>query len=591
MRCSNSSIFTYNAAGAVTSMQLGNGRWESTQFNSRLQPTQIALGATTGATDLLKLDYSYGTTNNNGNVLSQTITVPTVGINTGFTAVQNYSYDSLNRLTQATETISGNQSWKQTFGYDRFGNRNSLAEYEGNTLVNDQTPAIDAANNRFTTASGFTYDLSGNVVTDNLGRTFNYDGENKQKLVKDSQNNFVGEYFYNGDGLRIKKITASETTIFVYDASNKLVAEYSTQLEQTPQVSYLTTDNLGSTRIITNQNGEVINRRDFKPFGEEIARSQYGQDNIDDKFATYKRDEETGLDFAQARMFGNSFGRFTNPDVVIVNLERIQSPHLLNLYVYSKNNPLRFIDPNGLWEWSAALGGRRSDSSIQEEIDFLNSGECLTNEMVAQVNELQNILTQRSEIRTGFALAQQIIDALKPNFSSEAATLQAVKDQYGSENDGNNVVIGIRDPNDKSGVAFTKIEGGKRIVAISSSEISNNNSLFATLMHEGTHLQQAGSYLASGNNPALWQAEYQAYAVASAVAIAGQMAARVPAASSSYSVSGTKIGQGNWTSQQSETAIKNHLFNLGLMQVNSQGQHSATPRGLNGAFPGGGKWK
>jgi len=35
--------FTYNAAGAVTSMKLGNGKFESTQFNSRLQPTRIAL--------------------------------------------------------------------------------------------------------------------------------------------------------------------------------------------------------------------------------------------------------------------------------------------------------------------------------------------------------------------------------------------------------------------------------------------------------------------------------------------------------------------------------------------------------------------
>ncbi len=35
---------TYNAAGAVTSMQLGNNRWESTHYNSRPQPTQIALG-------------------------------------------------------------------------------------------------------------------------------------------------------------------------------------------------------------------------------------------------------------------------------------------------------------------------------------------------------------------------------------------------------------------------------------------------------------------------------------------------------------------------------------------------------------------
>lgn len=60
-------------------MQLGNGRWESTTLNERLQPTQIALGVTPGATNLLDLDYIYGTTANNGNVLSQTITVPTVG--------------------------------------------------------------------------------------------------------------------------------------------------------------------------------------------------------------------------------------------------------------------------------------------------------------------------------------------------------------------------------------------------------------------------------------------------------------------------------------------------------------------------------
>lgn len=90
--------FTYSAAGAVTSMQLGNFRWESTQFNSRMQPTQIALGATNGATDLLKLDYEYGAVNpgtgqviagtNNGNIGKQKITVPTVGTTPGFTAQQ-----------------------------------------------------------------------------------------------------------------------------------------------------------------------------------------------------------------------------------------------------------------------------------------------------------------------------------------------------------------------------------------------------------------------------------------------------------------------------------------------------------------------
>ncbi|MGD9562517.1 MAG: hypothetical protein AB7F88_09895 [Pyrinomonadaceae bacterium] len=105
--------FTYNAAGAVTSMKLGNGAWESTVFNSRLQPTQIALGTTQGGTGLLDLDYEYGSTAsvNNGNVTKQTITVPTVGSNPGFAAVQNYTYDSLNRLSSADEKPL---NWSQT---------------------------------------------------------------------------------------------------------------------------------------------------------------------------------------------------------------------------------------------------------------------------------------------------------------------------------------------------------------------------------------------------------------------------------------------------------------------------------------------
>ena len=118
-------------------MQLGNGRWESTVFNSRLQPTQIALGTVQGGYNKLKLNYTYGvvesgtlnTAKNNGNLQSQTIKAPDVGAHAGFEAVQTYTYDSLNRILSGTENItptggSSSQSWKQTFSYDRYGNRN-----------------------------------------------------------------------------------------------------------------------------------------------------------------------------------------------------------------------------------------------------------------------------------------------------------------------------------------------------------------------------------------------------------------------------------------------------------------------------------
>ena len=209
--------FTYNPAGAVTSMQLGNGRWESTTFNSRLQPTQIALGGVAGATDALKLDYSYGTTANNGNVLSQTITVPTVGTSTGFVAVQSYSYDSLNRLKDATENVtltggSAVQSWKQTFIFDLYGNRNFD---EANTTTIPRScgtspnftictpdekkynPTINVSNNnRLDTSQGYSFDSSGNLTQDTDSNTFTYDGENKQVEVKNSSNVTIGQYVY-----------------------------------------------------------------------------------------------------------------------------------------------------------------------------------------------------------------------------------------------------------------------------------------------------------------------------------------------------------------------------------------------------------
>jgi RHS repeat-associated protein len=116
----------------------------------------------------------------------------------------------------------------------------------------------------------------------------------------------------------VKKVVPStgETTVFVYAASGKLVAEYSTLVtpQQDAKVSYLTTDHLGSPRINTDQNGAVRARHDYQPFGEEIQRASYGGDTVRKQFTGYERDKETELDFAQARYFNSGFGRFSSPD-------------------------------------------------------------------------------------------------------------------------------------------------------------------------------------------------------------------------------------------------------------------------------------
>jgi len=322
--------------------------------------------------------------------------VPTVGSNNGFTAIQNYAYDSLNRLQSAEEVIDSQTSWKQTFTFDRYGNRNFD---EANTTMptsfaypNITNPTVSASNNRFASGQDYSYDLSGNTTTDATGQTFIYDAENKQVEVSDS-NGVIGQYWYDGDGKRIKKYVpaTSETTVFVYDSLGRSVAEYSTIVAspQNAKVSYLTNDHLGSPRINTDANGAVTARHDYHPFGEEIYTTQrtaglgYAADTVRKQFTGYERDNETELDYAKARMFGSGFGRFTSPDpykiVAEIEFEEtsekaraklnnyLRKPQQWNAYAYAINNPLRYTDPTG--EIIKLTG---TDAEVQAKLKRLN---------------------------------------------------------------------------------------------------------------------------------------------------------------------------------------------------------------------------
>lgn len=135
----------------------------------------------------------------------------------------------------------------------------------------------------------------------------------------------VGQYFFDGNGKRVKKYVPStgELTIFVYDAGGKMVAEYSTIVVATNQakVQYLTADNLGTPRIKTDQNGNTASRSDYLPYGEEIVGlggrtpdDDYVADDVRQGFTGYENDPETGLDYAEARIYASRLGRFTGAD-------------------------------------------------------------------------------------------------------------------------------------------------------------------------------------------------------------------------------------------------------------------------------------
>ncbi len=361
---------TFAPHGAIAGLQLGNNLWENTTFNSSLQPELIGLGTTPGTTNIWHITLGYGTaSSNNGNVRSQTITGPGLS----GTVSQTYTYDSFNRLKTMTEA----GGCAQLYSYDQYGNR-AVVTGTGycvpSTTYTPNLPADDPGqvqsifpNNRWTGAS---YDTVGNESA-LPGWQFQYDTENRMKQATSSMT--TATYAYDGDGRRVQRTVNGTTTTYVYDAMGNLAAEYGGEAATGGRV-YLTSDHLGSTRLITNASGTAVECRDYFPFGEEMTSGTrtgcYGADVAKQKFTGKERDQETGLDYFGARYLSGAQGRFTSPDPKQFTARTVSSPQKWNKYVYVRNNPFVLIDPDGEDDFYVFLA---ADKTVSKEWMALQS--------------------------------------------------------------------------------------------------------------------------------------------------------------------------------------------------------------------------
>ncbi|NNE67334.1 MAG: RHS repeat protein [Pyrinomonadaceae bacterium] len=355
-----------NSNGDIQKRRLGNGRWESTAFNNRDQVSSISLGHSENGDRLFNLSLDYGTDSNNGAIIGQTIEYSLLPE----PIVQQYDYDSLNRIEMVAELAGSEISWREAFEYDRYGNRR-LDDSETTILSNFDkitNPAVDSSDNRLLphqdgdNAPDYTYDAAGNLTRDAENKRYSYNAENKiREYFKpgNASNSPDAVYQYDGNGRRVKTIADGVETVFVYNALGRLIAEYSEKLPETPRIRYLTRDHLGSTRVVTDGGGAVVLRNDFMAFGESVSEKignvsgresfhGYGHStDLRNQFAGYERDRESGLDFAENRYYSSLRGRFTSIDPLNASAD-LRNPQTFNRYAYGLNSPFKFVDPLGL---------------------------------------------------------------------------------------------------------------------------------------------------------------------------------------------------------------------------------------------------
>ncbi len=151
---------------------------ENYTYNNRLQPVTIELGTASNPTADFCLVYNYyqGAANPTNCAAPGSASSGDDGtvagywyndnVNPSYSNAASYSYDALNRLTNASasEVGSGTVSYNLTFSYDEYGNMTCVTN--GNTF-GGPCPAMSYNSNNQLTAvggTGVTYDAAGDCV-------------------------------------------------------------------------------------------------------------------------------------------------------------------------------------------------------------------------------------------------------------------------------------------------------------------------------------------------------------------------------------------------------------------------------------------
>ena len=272
------------------------------------------------------------------------------------TRSQSFAYDALNRIWLArTQATTGANAWGQAFGYDPWGNLLTTA------LTQGAAPSFSVAANGQNRIVGYCYDAAGNVLDPNAcpsdnPHTYAYNAEGQ--MVSAVAGAYT--YTYDGDGQRVKKSSGklywygtNADVLAESDLAGNITDEYVffrsqriARRDAAGNVDYYLSDQLGSSRVVTDSSGNLLDDSDFYPFGWERPVASSSGNTY--KFTGKERDSESGNDYFGARYYASSMGRMLSPDPVFISADRIADPQGLNLYAYARNNPLTITDPTGL---------------------------------------------------------------------------------------------------------------------------------------------------------------------------------------------------------------------------------------------------
>ena len=333
------SSLVYNEIGQLRFKKLG-GNMQTTAYtyNERGWLKQLNCTANLFNMELKYQDAVNGIQSQyNGNIANQLFT-------NGVSNTFNYSYDKLNRLTNGAALGMSEQVTYDVMGniasLSRNGSSPSTYNYDGNQL-NQITGGKLSTNT-------YSYDANGNAKTDGrLNKTITYNLLNLPQTISGGV-----IYTYDATGQKLKKVSGGTTTHYIegIQYTNSQIEFIQTEEGIARKVGnnysyeYNLKDHLGNTRATfyknpTSGNIEVVQRDDYYAFG--LQKSSLTSTNKYLYNGKELQDELGQYDYG-ARFYDPVIGRWNVVDPKAEKMRRY-SP-----YNYGFNNPIRFVDPDGM---------------------------------------------------------------------------------------------------------------------------------------------------------------------------------------------------------------------------------------------------
>ncbi|MBR4517548.1 MAG: hypothetical protein IKO65_00955 [Victivallales bacterium] len=436
--------FEYNANGNLTGLAYQDGTTIAIDHDATGKLASYTIGGQTfaytwqgGKMSTISVNgnaFTAYTRNANGNLTDGNGIAYEYDVRANITRVGDteYTYNSVARIVQKS---TGEASW--TYTYDLGGNLAS--EMLGDGTAIHYTYTYDAAGNRLTQtdvvanvttawtygsmnqiltvqvgeaeAVEYTYDLNGNLLSDgHVAYTWTEDSRMATMTVADTTWSFT----YNALGYRDSASNGTDTYTFYYDGTGNLLAQYRNgeaypfyirgatgiegYVDANGAIYTFTYDLGGNVTAVAGTNGKSATYA-YDAFGNIIGQTGDITDNVltwHGHFGTLLNPD--GSYYVLARNYSATDGRFISTDPSWFN-------DGANLYTYAYNDPINYLDLDGMKGDMTSLPTKHESGSVVDKIangDIFNLKEIFSflNDKTAD-DLTTNLPTNTPKIGTG----------------------------------------------------------------------------------------------------------------------------------------------------------------------------------------------